>query len=349
MDAFPGDFGIHSAIIDILWKKIYYGIEIMYSKRTRSDYRSVTRRKWIFLVFAILIAAGAVTAAVIPFSSKIKNGAGGQRKEILRLWDNGSYDRVFNLCGSALELNPTNYFMLTMRGFSAYQLGISRINNLDAAHYFDECVESLRRAMLQKDSANDGRLYYVLGKAYSYKGESFSNLAVRYLEKARELLYSAADIPEYLGMAYASMGDYRSSVEAFSEALDPREGEEIGFSKQNPPGLLLLSIARSYLALNEYDQARAYLTRCIEVSPDSNITLQAKLMLAQALKNMGDTGVAIIQLTEILAELGDIAEVHFQLGELYFEMGDNTRARAEWRLALRADPAHAGARMRLSL
>ena len=319
----------------------------MYSKRPRSVYMTRIRRKRIFLTVAVLIAAGAVIAAVIPFSSRYKDGIGGKRKEILQLWENGSYDRVFNLCGVSLDSRPTDYFLLTMRGFSAYQLGISRINNLDAARYFDECVESLRKAMLLKDAANDGRLYYVLGKAYSYKGESFANLAVRYLEKARELSYSAADIPEYLGMAYASVGDYRSSVEAFSEALNPQTGEEDNPSGQS--GLLLLSIARSYLALNEYEQARAYLSRCIEVSPDSNILLQAKLLLAQALQNSGDTGGAVRQLTEILTESGDIAEVHFQLGELYAEMGDNARARAEWRQAVRTDPAHAGARMRLSL
>ena len=181
-----------------------------------------------------------------------------------------------------------------------------------------------------------------------YKGDSFADSAVNCLEKAREMSFNVADIPEYLGMAYFSIGDYRSSVAAFSEALNPRDGEETGSANRNP-GLLLLRMAESYFALHEYEQARAYLLRCIEVSPDSNILLQAKLLLAHCLKNSGDIAGAVKQLTEILAESGDNAEVHFQLGELYAQMGDNARARAEWRQAVRADPAHAGARMWLSL
>jgi predicted negative regulator of RcsB-dependent stress response len=37
------------------------------------------------------------------------------------------------------------------------------------------------------------------------------------------------------------------------------------------------------------------------------------------------------------------------LGELYALQGDTSRARAAWRLALRADPAHIMARTRLSI
>jgi tetratricopeptide (TPR) repeat protein len=327
----------------------------MYSKRTRAvtatNYRTRIRRKRIILAIAVLVVGGAITAAVIPFSSKIKSGMGNQRKELLRLWGNGDYEEVFKRCGAALESRPMDYFLLTMHGFSAYQLGVSRVNNLDAAFYFEECVRSLRRAMLLKNAANDGRLHYVLGKAYWYKGESFAYLSVRYLEKSREMSsYSVADIPEFLGMAYASVGDYRKSVAAFSEALYPQgeNGEQRGADTASL-GPLLLHIARSYLALGEYEPARAYLQRCLEVSLDSNVVLQARLLLADVLKSAGDTGGAAKQLTDILAESGDSAEVHYRLGELYSQQGENARARAEWRLAVRADPAHAKARSRLSL
>jgi len=269
--------------------------------------------------------------------------AGIQRREVLRLWENGYYSEVFELCGAALSSRPMDYFLLTMQGFSAFQMGVSRINNLDAAYYFDECLRSLRKAMLLKNAANDGRLFYVLGKAYWYKGDGFADLSVKYLEKARELSHNASDIPEFLGMAYASLGDYRNSVAAFSEALNPSAGS----SEQ--PGLLLLSMARSYIALNEYETARAYLHRCIAVSPDSNVVRQARLLLSDVLVNTGDIGGAIRLLAVMLEEFGENAEVRFRLGELYFRQGDTARARAEWRLAVRADPAHAGARLRLSL
>ncbi|MDR1859187.1 MAG: tetratricopeptide repeat protein [Treponema sp.] len=289
---------------------------------------------------AVAVGVALVAVASVHLAGRLKGGARGGRRELMQFWDSGSFGEVYGRSQAALAFRPMDYFLLTMHGFSAYQLGISQINSLDALQYFDDCVWSLRKAMLLRHSASDGRLYYVLGKAYSYKGESFADLSVKYLEKARELSFNGADIPQYLGMAYAAVGDYRSSVAAYAEALGA-EGE------LGPSSLLLLSIARSYIALGEFDNARAYLQRCVEISLDSRTVLSARLLLAEALRNSGDNAGAMLQLQAILDETGGNAEAHYQMGELYALQGDTTRARAEWRLALRADPAHARARARL--
>ena len=314
----------------------------MYSKRTRTDYSRRIHRNRLIFAAVVLIIAGIVTTASIHLAGRFKGVVKGERKELLEIWDSGSFDEVFRLSGEALNSRPMDYFLLTMHGFSAYQLGVSQINSLNAVQYFDGCIWSLRKAMLSQNAENDGRLFYVLGKAYSYKGESFADLSVKYLEKARGLSFSAADIPQYLGLGYAAIGDYRSSVAAFTEALGA-EGE------LGPSGLLLLSIARSYLALEEYEIARAYLQRCIEISPDSRSVMSARLSLAEVLQKAGDIEGAKMQLQVILDETGENAEAHYQLGELYALQGETTRARAEWRLALRADPAHVKARTRLSI
>jgi tetratricopeptide (TPR) repeat protein len=204
----------------------------------------------------------------------------------------------------------------------------------------DECIRSLRKALLLKESSADGRVYYVLGKAYSYKSDVYADLAIKYLEIARNLSYNAEDISEYLGLAYAAIGDYRGSVEAFSEAL--------GYNVKTKDALLL-SIARSYMALEEFDTARAYLLRCIEISPDVKSVLTARLLLAEIFREIGDHDGAESQYFSILNETGENAEVHYQLGELYSLKGDATRARSEWRLAYRTDPAHAKARARLNI
>ena len=308
--------------------------------RTQSAYRKHLRRKRLIFTVAVLVFIGFAVFASTRVVVKVQEWAvKGDRKELLRLWDSGDFDEVFNISQSALESSPADYFLLTMHGFSAYQLGISQINSQNAEQYFDKCIWSLRQAMLDKKSNNDGRLYYVLGKAYSYKGEEFADLTIQYLEKARELSDSTVDIPEYLGMAYFAVGDYRKSVAAFSEAL--------GTSAEGPSGPLLLFIARAYIALEEFDNARPYLQRCIEVSRDFRTVLEARLLLAETLKKDDIEG-AIKQLQEINAETGDNAEAHYQLGELYYLQGRIERARAEWRSAFRADPTHAKARARLN-
>ncbi|MDR0555010.1 MAG: tetratricopeptide repeat protein [Treponema sp.] len=263
-----------------------------------------------------------------------------------------------------------DYFLLVLNGFSAYQLAVAQINNSDTQIYIDECIWSLRKALLCKEgSQGDSRIYYVLGKAYYYKGASYADLSVTYLEAARRGGYEAQDIPEYLGLAYASVHDYRNSVAAFSLALDA--GAESGaelvpaadssnpleiISTRNtsytegelPSDLLLLSIARSYTALDEYDAARAYLVRCLEISKDSNTRVATRLLLGEILAKAGNSSAAESQYLTILEENGDYADAHYQLGELYAAEGDKYKARAELRRALRVNPAHGPAQTLLT-
>jgi tetratricopeptide (TPR) repeat protein len=297
----------------------------------------------------VLVIAGIIAIVLVQTAERLAGTAKGERKELLQLWEAGSFDEVYSRSQAGLESRPMDYFLLTMHGFSAYQFGISQINSLNAERYFDNCVWSLRRAFLLKDSLHDGRLYYVLGKAYNYRGESYADLSVKYLERARELSYNAEDIPEYLGLAYASIGDYRRSVTAFAEALILQGQGQDGLLYESPSGLLLLSIARSYFALDEFEVAQAYLQRCIDVSPDSRTVISARLLLSDVLRKAGKSEGAKKQLQDILDEAGENAEAHYQLGELFAFEGETVRARAEWRLALRVDPAHQKARSRLSL
>jgi tetratricopeptide (TPR) repeat protein len=90
-----------------------------------------------------------------------------------------------------------------------------------------------------------------------------------------------------------------------------------------------------------------YLNRCIDISPDSKSIAVARFLLAEIYRITGDYDGAEEQYLNILSNSGENAEVHYQLGELYNLKGDTTRARSEWRIAFRQDPAHERARARL--
>jgi tetratricopeptide (TPR) repeat protein len=323
----------------------------MFNDKNRSNYGIHIRRVKTIQAATVVIVVILLVTVSVPFILGLKNKTVGEKKELLRFWEDGSFDKAFSLSKTALLSKPMDYFMLTIHGFAAYQRGISQINNFDTLTFIDECIWSLRKALLLKDSARDGRVYYVLGKAYAYKGDDYADLTVKYLEKARELSYNAADIPEYLGIAYAAAGDYRSSVEAFSLALRPAAAaSSAGISDfANASDLLLVSIARSYMALEEKETAQAYLLQCIEISRDSKTRFTARLLLGEILKDSGDLEGAEGQFTGILEEAGENAEARYQLGELYALKGDTAGARAEWRQTLRKDPAHAKARARLNM
>jgi tetratricopeptide (TPR) repeat protein len=294
------------------------------------------RIRTISVVLFIFLTIGISIFLIYRF----KNGASNEKRELLQVWLTGDYEQAYQISKNALMQRPVDYFLLTINGFSAYQMGISQINSQNRLIFIDECIFSLRKALIHKEAVHDGRVYYVLGKAYGYKGNDYSELAIKYLELAKSLSYDAADIPEYLGLAYAASGDYRNSVAAFTLAFDP---------DKQPSDSLLLSIARSYIAMEEYDMATGYLNRCIASSPDSKSVVVARFLLAEIYKLSGDLDNAETQYLSILEDSGENAEVRYQLGELYNLRGDTTRARFEWRTAFRQDPAHARARARLNI
>jgi tetratricopeptide (TPR) repeat protein len=302
-----------------------------------SSYGTKFRRKRILrnVFFGVLILA---FLSLLPFFFlKIRSASRNESRELRDSFESGAFEASYEQSNQMLNKKPLDFFLLTVNGFSAYQLAIAQTNTFDTLSFIDNCIWSLRKALLSRE--NDGRVFYVLGKAYYYKGAGYSDLAVSYLEKARAALYRAADIPEYLGLAYASMRDYRSSVEAFSLALT---------GDVSPSDILLLAIARSYLALDEAEQARAYLIRCLEITKDSKTTAAARLVLGNTLVKTGDVQGAEKEYLKVIEENDDNAEAHYQLGELYALGGDVTRARAEWRRAIRIDPAHGPARSRLN-
>jgi len=301
------------------------------------------RKHFIQTTLVILIILSIISLAPVIYF-KLKGNSSDERKDLRDSFENGDFETAFNQSLEMLKEKPLDFYLLTIHGFSAYQLAIAQINNFDTLSFVDDCIWSLRKAMLSRDHLTDGRIYYVLGKAYYYKGLGYADLAVNYLEKANALAYKADDIPEFLGLSYAAIRDYRSSVAAFSLALNSETQPSA-----KPSDVLLLSIAKSYLALEEYDSAKAYLVRCLDLTKDSKTTTAARLLLGGILVKMGDTSGAEAEYLKVIDENGDNAEAHYQLGELYASGGDLTRARAEWRKTLRLDPAHGPARSRLNI
>jgi tetratricopeptide (TPR) repeat protein len=274
------------------------------------------------------------------------NHSAKKYRDLTRLWKNGEYKEVYDESGLRLAEKPLDFFLLSLRGYSAYQLAVAQINNQDMQMYDDESISALRKALLQKGGERNGRVRYVLGKAYFTKGPDYANLAVRYLEEALLFSYRADDIPEYLGLAYAELGDYRKSIEAFSEALVPVDKDG---ADDSPSDILLLAIARSYFEMSEFDSARAYLAQCIDASKDFSVQVSARLLLGRVLMKKGDVEGAEQQYLRILNEGGDQADARYELGVLYAARGENTKARAEWRKVLRLDPAYTPAIARLTM
>jgi tetratricopeptide (TPR) repeat protein len=311
----------------------------MIKPRIRSAISTEALKKQAFQGFAgFLVLAAVLVLLIFLFRPRILDA--GQKKDLLAYWENGAYEEALAKSREGLDRKPMDSFFLTINGFAAYQMAVVQINNAGSLAYIDECIWSLRRALLGKDTDRDGRIRYVLGKAYYVKGSDYADLAVKYLEEAKAVSFNAGDLDEYLGLSYTALKDYRKSVEALTASLDP--------SDESNSDLLLMYIAQSYMGLEDWDSARAYLTRCVERSKDTDIVLKANLLRGQVLRNSGNIEEAVAVLESVLESGGENAEVSFELGEIYASQGDTTRARAAWRRAYRADPNYAPVSTRLN-
>jgi tetratricopeptide (TPR) repeat protein len=289
------------------------------------------------VVFA-LVAVAAVSVFFL-FRSRVREA--GTKKELLEFWTGESYSEAYEKSREGLAESPMDPFFLTMNGFTSYQMALAQINNAGSLAYIDECIWSLRKALLGRNADKDGKIRYVLGKAYYLKGSMYADLSIKYLEETKAALYEAGDLTEYLGLAYMAVKDYRKSIEALTSSLHPQdEGAD--------SDMLLLYIAQSYMGLEDWDAAKAYLKRCAEQSKDTDMILKSTILLGKVLYNSGDSDGALAALESVLETGGENAEASFEIGEIYASRGDTTRARAAWRRAYRADPNYTPVLSRLN-
>ncbi|GMO60702.1 MAG: tetratricopeptide repeat protein [Termitinemataceae bacterium] len=318
----------------------------MFSGYSTSNYGTTIRRKQTLRTFILLILLVLIVVSSLLLIYLQKSRSSKDQRDMIRLWQAEDYKGVFDQSSAYLEKKPLDYFLLSIHGFSAYQLAVAQINNENMLYYLDDCIWALRKALLSKERARDGRIYYVLGKAYFSKGPDFADLAIEFLDRAQKASYKADDLAEYLGLSYAAVKDYRASVAAFSQALVP-SGNDSEKNENGPNDELLLAIARSYIELEEYDLALSYLANCLERSKNFEVIARARLLMGNIKLKEGKWSEAEQMYLSVIREGGEIADVRFALGELYFEQKENTRARAEWRKARRIDPNYAPAIARL--
>jgi len=312
----------------------------MINPGSRSSVSSETLKKQFVQGILLFLALGAALVLfIVFFRAKIREA--GDKKALLEYWEQGAWTDAYEKSKNALASDPMDPYFLKINGFAAYQAAMAQTNNADAFEFIDECIWSLRKVLLGKNADKDGRIRYVLGKAYYAKGPDYADLSVRYLEEASASGFSARDLHEFLGLAYAQVKDYRKSIEALSASLDPASHDE-GSDR------LLLRIAESYMGLEDWDTARAYLVRCGEASKDAGLVLMSRLLLGKVLRKSGDLDGAIEAFNAVLEDGGENVEAAFELGEIYFSQGNTITARAFWRRAYHYDPNYPPVLARLS-
>lgn len=296
-------------------------------------------RKLLIVLGIVVFAAAIVFLSVFLVKSYTKNKI--TLKTIKQSWNSYDYQMVYEQGKIFLQDKPYNNTALTYYGYACFYLAVSQIDNYRAQEYLDECINNLRLAMYDASKSLLPQLQYMLGKAYFYKNTVttyyYADLAIKYLNLAKQNGYVADDISEYLGLSYAALGMTYESISAFTEALIVRESDS-----------LLLSIGEQYYKAGQIDAAKQYLFRIIDNSSNDEIILKCKLLLGNIYIDTDEIDKALEQFNDVIKTNDDSADAHYGLGLIYEKQENLVAARAEWRKVRKIQPNHAGALKKLS-
>jgi TolB-like protein/Tfp pilus assembly protein PilF len=266
----------------------------------------------------------------------------------------------------ANALGAQKYLREAVRLDPKFALGWALLSIADARGYITQSLQptvALREEARQAAETaltlqpNLGEAVLAKGSYYYYCLKDYDT-AVRYLERARQLLPNSSQIPALLASIARRRGEWDRSESYFNqtERLDPRNVNLLGQHAQ-----LYIELRRFPEALRKFDQI-------LEIMPDDVDTIAAKAAIAQA---QGDLPRAagllasihppaddpqaletqiyqailerrpvpmITRLKEMLAKpdpaLGSITgELRFYLGWAQEVAGDHTAAQESWRQA----------------
>ncbi len=294
----------------------------------------------IFIFVLILLGIAIVFSAIFfPINSYLSRKV--SIKMVKEAWSEYNYEKVYDLSKQFLEENPYNNTVLTYYSYACFFLSQSQTENQQSQEYLNECINNLRIAIYDASKELLPQLYYMLGRAYFYKSSFsahyYADLAIKYLLLARNENYDAVDIPEYLGLSYASLGMTKESISSFTEALLVRESDS-----------LLLSIAEQYHKLGENNAAKQYLYRITQNSKNDEVIVSSLLLLANIYLEEKNYEEAEIEFNQVLEKNPDSADAYFGLGLILEQQGNIVKARAQWRQARKIQPNHSGVLQKLS-
>jgi len=307
----------------------------------RYEFRTYRKKRartiFIFIGILVLIAIGFGLWQVKPqLKNLLLSEETEQKKTVQELWDEKKYQDVIAVCEQRLQDNPLDSKSLIFAGFSYFYSSLSIGKEEKRQAQIEKAIVYLRKALLKKNPPLAEQINYVLGKSYYHKGKYFVDLSIQFLEKAYESGYIAEDIYEYLGLAYSKIEEYDKSIEYFKKAID-----------NSPSDLLYLTVGELYYKKENAKQAEEYLLRALNSTTDKEVEKKSRLLLGEIYREKEQYIKAEKQYKEILSFASDSADAHFYLGEIYNKLGNNVKARAEWRNALRINPDHYGAKLRL--
>lgn len=310
----------------------------MKQKRLRTQ-STIVRRKnkigFVALVCGGILLIGLTSGEAIRyFLAKNSAKARDSAENLELLWNQSDYLAVYEQTSRMLEQKPIQQLALVYRGYSSFYLAVSQTDTASALSYIEESINALRIALSLQTTKAKGQIEYMLAKAYFQKNafssyNYYGDLVVKYFTLAQKDGFFADDIPEYLGITYASLGQSSESIAAFTEALAVRESDT-----------LLNAIGEQYFVAGDFARAKQYLFRVVSESSDDLLILKSRNILGKIYLEENNLFEAKKEFDAILEKDPNYADAYYGLGVIYEKQGDLIKARSEWRKTLRVQVNH---------
>ena len=306
------------------------------------DKRKKRKVLWTCIVIIVLAVAFIAGISIRSFVNHKETSKAMSLDHLKELWEQRDYEAAYVLADNMLEEKPIQQSVLVFKGYSAFYLAVSQTDTSAALAYIEDAINSLRLALISNYSKAKPQIEYMLARAYYQKDvfaayNCYADLAIKYFTSAKNDGYVSDDIPEYLGLSYAALNMTDESISAFTEALGIKESEK-----------LLHAIGEQYYKAEDFSKAKQYLFRVVSESTDDILVLKSRNILGKIYLEENSLFDAKREFDAILAKDANYADAYYGLGIIYEKQGDSTKARSEWRKALRVQVNHPGALQKLN-
>ncbi len=171
--------------------------------------------------------------------------------------------------------------------------------------------ELLKAAELDPD---EPRIHNLLGVVYLEKGMAVQ--AAEQFQKALSLDPKYVEVRNNLGIAYLRTGKIQEAIREFNRALES--------PVYTTPQFAYYNLGQAYLALKDYEKARANYTEALKLSPRYSLAYYGMGLTWKAVENWKQAAEALKKAIEYAPRY---APGHFEFGEVLVRLNEKSLAR----------------------
>lgn len=276
------------------------------------------RKGTAYLLFALLIPLFFAVTYYINQGVKLhttRMNKSIDEEELNRLWENKEYKKIAEVCDEVLEENYLDVNFLAVAGFANFYMGISQVSLEMKIPFINQSIFHLRKALIAADDELRGKISYVLGKAYYYKGRHYSDLCIKYLDMSLEEGYSGTDIYEFKGLAYYDLKEYQFSLDEFMKLSEEKRSADV-----------LFIMASAYGQLDRHEDKEIYLKKVLSKADKLQLKIDTNYMLASSLLKRGRYSESLEYSSKVIKLKPDYADGLILYGKIQTHLGNGNEA-----------------------